>query len=162
MHCSGKLVILGILAVALASAAASWWFRYAATHRAAEFWGPQSARLIRDAPRVSLMRLFLSTAPKTRDISNAPGITHLRNALLEDRSFEWGQPIDAAPKGGGWKLAFSDPASGERFTIRFTSDCRGAVGEDGPMRRVVSTEPISKGLCEVFGELLPESEATAR
>jgi hypothetical protein len=54
MYYSGKLVIIGILAVAVASAAASWWFRYAATHRAAQYWGPETARLIRDAPTVEL------------------------------------------------------------------------------------------------------------
>ena len=51
MQLSGKLVIIGIVGVALAGAGAGWWFRYNATHRAAEFWGPQAVRLIRDAHR---------------------------------------------------------------------------------------------------------------
>lgn len=163
MKNSGKLVIIGILVVALVSAATSWWFRYKATHQAAEFWGPAAARLIRDAPHVSLERLVVSMAPISRDISAAPGITHLRNALLEDRSFKWGQKLEAAPKRGGWKLTFSDPASGEQLPIILTTDCRGAVvGGDGPERRVVSTEPISKGLIKVFAEHFPETEEPTR
>jgi hypothetical protein len=156
MRNSGKFVILGILTVALASAAASWWFRYSATHEAAQFWGPQNARLIRDAPHVALVRLILSEPPTTRDISRAPGMLHLRNALLEDRSFLWEQGIEAAPKNGGWKLAFSDPATGEQFTIRFTTDCRGAIDDSDPRGRAVSTAPIAKGLREIFAELSPD------
>jgi hypothetical protein len=159
---SGKYVILAVLAVAITGAAASWFFRYNATHRAAEFWGSQPARLIRDAPRVALIRWFVASPPKTRDISKAPGMTHLRNALLEDRSFNWDEPVDAAPKAGGWKLTFSDPSRGEQFTIRFTTDCRGAVDDLNPMRRLISTEPISRGLCEVFDENMPESEDQSR
>ena len=38
---SGKLVIIGIRGGRPAGGGASWWFRYNATHRAAEFWGPK-------------------------------------------------------------------------------------------------------------------------
>jgi hypothetical protein len=51
MRNSGKLLIFGILTVAVLLAGASWWFRYIATHRAARFWGPEAVRLIRDARR---------------------------------------------------------------------------------------------------------------
>jgi hypothetical protein len=158
-NASGKLVILTIVAVALAAAGTSWWFRYKATHRAASFWGPEGSQMIRDAPRVLLTRTPLSAPSLTRDISTAPGITHLRNALLEDRSFKWGQGISIAPKGGSWTLEFSTPASGEPFAILFSTDCRAAkaIGDDGAKKEwQVSTEPISKGLREVFDELTSE------
>jgi hypothetical protein len=155
---SGKLVILSILAVALVAAGTSWVFRYYTTHQAADFWGPTGSRLIRDAPRVSLSRIYLGSAPTTRDISKAPGITHLRNALLEDRSFGWRQTFDAAPKHFSWQLSFSDPAGGQQLTILFTSNCNGAMlSGTGRTQRTVSTEPISKGLCEVFTEYLPDA-----
>ena len=51
---SGKRLILGVVAACLVAAIASWWFRYAATHRAAQFWGSQAVALIRDAPHVTL------------------------------------------------------------------------------------------------------------
>jgi hypothetical protein len=160
---SGKLVIVCIITVALAAAGASWWFRFNSTNRAAKFWGPVGSRLIRDAPRVVLIRSYLVEEPKSRDISNAPGITHLRNALLEDRSFRWSQGVDAAPKSGGWKLEFSNPATTDRLTIHFTTDCRGAmVPSDLPKRAIVSTEPISTGLREIFEELFPEADAKPR
>src|SRR5882724_5292436 len=115
MHNSGKLLIITMFVAALAAAAASWWFRYEATHQSAQFWGPEAARLIRDAPTVELLTLQLAdktqsapSSPDTsalsvstfghkiwtiaakRNISTAPGLSHLRNALLEDRSFNWG------------------------------------------------------------------------
>src|SRR5262245_54361840 len=108
MDKSGKLVILGIFALAVALAGASWWFRYTATHRAAEFWGPEAARMIRDAAIVKLCSLkmvrpeqphYSALQPQLtdcRNISALPGITHLRNALLEDRSFRW-PPLSIRP-----------------------------------------------------------------
>ncbi len=101
-HISGKLVILGILAVAITGAAVSWYFRYNATHRAAKFWGPAAAALIRDAPEVTLLQKpFASVAALAGDpaavqasidksainISHAHGLVHLRNALLTGSQF---------------------------------------------------------------------------
>src|SRR5262245_5327090 len=98
---SGKLVIISILFVAIVAAGVSWAFRVYATHRAAGFWGPQAAWLIRSSQTAKLSRIDRSSdgtirIKTTRDVSNAPGITHLRNALLEDKSFEW-SPGNTAP-----------------------------------------------------------------
>ena len=87
MRNSGKLLILGIVAAAVLLAGASWWFRYNATHRMAEFWGPDVARRIRDAKRVYISRMNRDAegamlTDYTRDVSSAPGLTHLRAALL--------------------------------------------------------------------------------
>src|SRR4051794_18776886 len=103
---SGKLLIIGILAVAFVAAAGSWIFRYNATHRAAELWGPQVAQLIRDAPVVEFRKITppLEGAlpahesgeleqhlggPELINITSAAGLVHLRNALVEDLSFDW-------------------------------------------------------------------------
>ena len=172
MYYSGKLVIIGILAVAVASAAASWWFRYAATHRAAQFWGPETARLIRDAPTVEL---YQSKPPATftplsriddfleradaRDVSNAPGLTHLRNALLEDRSYRWPprpmQPVQRWP----WLLSFRNERQNEAAVLVFSPDWQ-YVGRLG-RKEVVSCQPIADGLAEMLGELAPAGEANA-
>jgi hypothetical protein len=107
---SGKLAIIGIVAVAVGAASVSWWFRFSATRDAVRFWGPDAAAMIRDAPHVTLIavepqssqeeaffkandgdrysidnRLFKVTS--RWNVSQANGLTHLRNALLEDRSF---------------------------------------------------------------------------
>jgi hypothetical protein len=163
MQSSGKLVILGILAVAVASAAASWWFRYEATHRAADFWGPDAAVLIRDAPGVLLIELRQLTALEAngppsrsfavgqdtyvaaleRDISQARGLLHLRNALLEDRSYAWDDPQLPWRDEIEWKwrlVFFGDRPPKE---IWFSSNARYAMREDGA---VISCSPIASGL----------------
>ena len=159
-------MILGILAVAIVMAGASWWYRYTATHRAVEFWGPEMAKLIRDAPVVELWRLqprlenvnqFSNGATPLRraksvDVSTARGLTHLRNALLEDRSFQWpAQPgrLDDRCK---WALVFYDKGREVNRSLLFTAD--GTSVAAPPADRIVSTEPIAAGLLEMFTEMM--------
>jgi hypothetical protein len=149
---SGKLLILGVFAIALAAAAASWWFRYNATHQAAKFWGPEAVRLIRDAPRVTLRSDDREDLP--RDISQAHGLTHLRAALLEDRSYDWAA---AGPADTSWSssLVFEVSAGAEpRVVILFSPDFNwaGNGSEGDPASHAVSTNPIAKGLAKFFTE----------
>jgi hypothetical protein len=153
---SGKRLILGVLVIGLAAAAASWWFRYSATHRAAEFWGPQAATLIRDAAHVTLRSDASSDDP--RDISNAPGLTHLRAALLEDSSFDWSA---AGSPDTNWdsSLVFEESEGAEpRAVILFSPDfhwvANGSSGD--PAKHVVATSSeFAAGLTKFFTELPP-------
>jgi hypothetical protein len=173
VNSSGKIVIIGILTVALASAATSWWFRYAATHRAAEFLGPSSARLIRDAPQALLCEIsppvastflanldnepddFLDLATR-RDISGARGLTHLRHALLEDRSYRW--PMSPAQPDVRWQWAmlFSDAAESEEVVLFFTSDWSLTTTLER-RGKIISCQPIAAGLRTMIGEITAES-----
>jgi hypothetical protein len=167
---SGKLLILGVLVIGLAGAAASWWFRYSATHRAAQFWGPQAATLIRDAPHVTLRSDTPSkdsqgknAADVPRDVSSAKGFTHLRDALLLDASYDW---TAAGPPDTDWSnsLVFAATEGAEpRAVIMFSPDfnwaANGAAGD--PAQHAVSTSPITKGLREFFAEQAQDS-ATER
>lgn len=172
---SGKYVILAVLAVAFIGAAASWFFRYNATHRAAEYWGPEAAQLIRDAPQVKLVKTPLAgLAPTTDskaiqatidshsiDISHARGLLHLRNALLEDANFNWTKGDEPPPQAADdilhWWLNFNDPASGKTVWMTFSENCRQVTlmvsQADGISKGTpISTEPIAKGLREIFAE----------
>ena len=174
-NASGKLVIIGIVIVALAAAGTSWWFRYNATHRAVRFWGPEAAVLIRDAPKVTLfrmpsaeiVRLAEDDAARARfddsayDITKARGLVHLRNALLDDRSFIWPRSGEPWPNPvsdiGHWYLSFHDPQSSNTVLMMFSKDCRQAarlkLGFAAYNLTSISTEPIAAGLAEMFGEL---------
>ena len=154
---SGKLLIIGVFLVALAAAAASWWFRYSSTHRAAEFWGPQAATLIRDAPRVTLRSDEAGDDP--RDISHAPGLTHMRAALLEDRSYDWSA---AGLPDTDWSssLVFEASEGAEpRVVILFSPDFQWAANGSAadPAQHAISTSPIAKGLQEFFAEQSPDA-----
>jgi hypothetical protein len=165
---SGKLVIISILSVALLAAGTSWWFRYSSTHRAAEFWGPQVAQLIRDAPLVEFRQLsppLESTLP-TREsgqlvqhisgpeminITAARGLVHLRNALVEDRSFAWPTVEPNSDDQWQWVLTFRDDSSRAGATILLSPEGDRVLSLEHP-QRVASTEPIAKGLREMFAE----------
>lgn len=177
---SGKLVIIGIILVALWAAATSWYFRYHATHQAAKFWGAEAAALIRDAPEVTLYKEPMASTDSLRsdpagiqaamqahiaksaiDISHAHGLLHLRNALLEDANFIWPspdeQPILPADDLGYWWLKFRDPKSGKETVIWFSEDCRQGKQHrqrpDGTWDATVfSAAPMANGLREMFAE----------
>ena len=159
---SGKLLILSVLVIGLAAAAASWWFRYSATHRAAQFWGPQAATLIRDAPHVTLRSDVPSknaegveAADVPRDISSAQGFTHLRDALLLDTSYDW---TAAGPPDTDWSnsLVFAAAEGAEpRAVVMFSPDFKWAAnGSSGdPAQHAVSTtNSMAEGLKKFFAE----------
>jgi hypothetical protein len=194
MRNSGKLLIIALFIAALAAASASWWFRYQATHRSAQFWGPEAARLIRDAPHVELLalrangpaRMMLQPAEPAkndspppagsptshspaeeirlgqatwtidarRDISNAPGLTHLRNALLEDRSFTWGPFLSDHDEQWTTAIVFRDGDENQPLTILFLpSFARALVYRPGSDRsQLIGTQPIAAGLAETISD----------
>jgi hypothetical protein len=175
-NASGKLVILGILAVAVAAAGTSWWFRYRATHETAEFWGPEVTSLIRDAPSVELLRLAPEDTENsigqftTRneeyavmdrvDASNAPGILHLRNALLEDRSYHgYGMIFKLTPNFWRWSLVFRDGQ--KSATLLFNEECELTTLGEGS-GSTANCKPIAAGLREMFAELSSPKETPAR
>ncbi|HEX2477150.1 MAG TPA: hypothetical protein VHK01_20510 [Lacipirellulaceae bacterium] len=164
MKVSGKLVIVAILMIAFAAAGASWWFRYSATNQAARYWGPEGSLLIRDARNVYLQRSPPETGPQV-NISQARGITHLRNALLEDRSFNWASKTIGETE-LEWVLTFFEPGT-DLMHIGIADDCRVIGGYTLGVNRVqvmqpVSCEPIANGLRELFMELEADSPRAAR
>lgn len=185
---SGKLVIVGIVTVAVCAAAISWYFRYNATHRVAKFWGPEAVALIRDAPQVTLRVMpfeavgDLANSPDAAeassvtdfDVSQAGGLTHLRNALLEDFNFVWPglndwQPINADDfHDWKWILEFRDPKNGKYAAMQFTQDCTLAArvmsskerGSD-KLTAIPTNRAMAKGLREMFAEFSGVSSADA-
>jgi hypothetical protein len=173
MQNSGKLVIIGILAVGLLASGTSWWFRYAATHKAARYWGSKTARLIRDASIVELyewrrlpdsvfqsdaLAIDLETAGG-RNISQARGLIHLRTAFLEDQSYIW--PAEQAlPGSWEWALVFREPQENQSAMIFITSDWKYVGHHEGG--GILSCEPISEGLKNFISELPSRSAETKR
>jgi hypothetical protein len=166
---SGKMLILGVLLLGVAMAAAAWWFRYSTTHRAVELWGPQAAMLIRDAPRVTLRSDSASTDAEgtkesdvARDISKAGGLSHLRNALLEDSSFDW-TAKGTADTNWGKSLVFERSEGAEpRIVVLFSPDFKWAANGSAsdPAKSAVATSgEFAKGLQEFFTEQKAEAPA---
>ena len=162
-----KWLIGVIVLIGCALAAFSWWFRFTATHRAAEFWGRDNFRLIRDAaiveayvPAVDHDLNRLAAKAVQRDVSHFPGMTHLRNALLEDRSYIWEKR--RLPPSADWSYGLRFADEEREVLIEFSADCRqlrtASPGEHS--RNKISCIPISTGLKTMFGELfLPTADA---
>ncbi|MGD9632840.1 MAG: hypothetical protein AB7G28_24575 [Pirellulales bacterium] len=159
---SGKMLIFGVLLLGLAMAAAAWWFRYSTTHRAVELWGAQGAVLIRDAPRVTLRSGAASQDAEgtsepdvARDISKAGGLTHLRNALLEDSSYDW---TAKGPADSNWgkSLVFERSEGAEpRLVILFSPDFKWAANGTAadPAKSAIATSgEFAAGLGKFFAE----------
>lgn len=178
-NASGKWVIIGILAVGLTAAGASWWFRYNATHHAATFWG-HNAWLIRDADHIQLLELRpgdRNAPPKPdaitvngypvvvtaeQDVSQAHGLAHLRNALLEDQSFNW--PAKTITDDLHWRWALKFDLENEHTTIFLTDDFLHATGDidAGAIPMVVSCDPVAPGLRTVIEEWHQADAAPAK
>ena len=97
---SGRWLTLAIGVICIALALVALWRRSRDTSRIREFWGANNARLIQHAPKVALRvendkETVTSDAPSLddgrawRDISQAPGLVHLRATLVDDRYFRW-------------------------------------------------------------------------
>jgi hypothetical protein len=116
---SGKVAIIAMIVVSLALTAFAWWYRYQQGRRAMEFWGPETAQLIRHAPRVELADLaevppldlprMIEAGDPSRfsgqNISDAPGLVHARHSLIVDSNFQWGERVES-PDAIAWDVAW--------------------------------------------------------
>jgi hypothetical protein len=147
MKNSGSKLILVMCGLALAAAVSGWWSRYAATHRAAEFWGPEAAALLRGPSQVELLELdgtvslhgirwgqanWQDALPVIahHNITDAKGLSHLRSALVEDRNYDWDQlparegnfSSDTSETDPKWFWALRLTANGHAVTALLSRD----------------------------------------
>lgn len=133
----------GLLMLGLAAATTGVLFQRQQTRRCLAFYGPAAARRITTAPRVSLLVVEPSGAVGVRwvdqrDVSQAPGLVHLRRGLVEDANFRWSELPPAEPLAAAawdYALEFSDPAGGDVTTLALDLDSAGGslavVGSPG-------------------------------
>lgn len=170
---SGKWVIVGILLVAFAAAGGSWWFRYNATSRVAQYLGRENVIAVRDASKVTLstfaepisipinsiwsvpVEQWLAQQPQTStDVTSAHGLLHLRNALLDDRSFEWESdainPVAVAAAKWTHALIFDDTNSGHHAYLILSTGSKLIKPADRTFP--LSYQPIATGIAEMLAE----------
>ena len=129
----GQIVIVLIVGVAVAMAGYTCWHHYRKGYQALQFWGQQSATLIRHAPQVELLKLSgnrqaddevsLGKAASQSvlrigeqdvpvlqrdDISTMRGLVHARHTLIVDRNFDWQQSVPDPVVDWDFALRFSD------------------------------------------------------
>jgi hypothetical protein len=103
----GTWLVVGLLLLGIGAAITGVWFQRQQTRRCLGFYGAAAARRIATAPRVELLLLRPGSAPgrlavrERFDVSQAPGLVHLRRGLVEDANFGW---RDAAASGPSDRL----------------------------------------------------------
>lgn len=95
----GTIVSVLLVVVGFAMAAFAWRFHATQNRRILGYLTPQVAERIAHAPKVHAWKVagpaVELTILKQRDVSNAPGISNIRYALVQDSTFDWTSP---APK----------------------------------------------------------------
>lgn len=118
MQISGRLVILVTVGLALAMSGGAWWYQYQASRQAAAFWGADAARLLVGSEQVVLLELGEPLAEgdgeavagraiaATCELSDKPGLVHLRHAFTQDADFDWtGRRRQLLQDSGPWAYA---------------------------------------------------------
>jgi hypothetical protein len=181
----GRLVIVGIVALALVAALFSTWYHYQHAHRSREFWGTSMAVLIAQAPQVEALRLDATEAGDSPDQAaegesnmvlpiefggrswsvvsakealKAPGMSNVRRALVLDTTFDWTSPPSDSPPHWQYALEFTD----ERHwtTVLFDFDSR-QVALTGGRKTALLDPAASKDMREFFAEQFAEPKGTA-
>jgi hypothetical protein len=167
-----KLVIL-LVGLALIAGATSWWYRYESAHQATTYWGNEAARLIAQPAEVEAFDLSLlgaeSALPKgaevldlgrkyqagePRTLTNARGMVHLRNALMSDRSYEWGTAVDPVEVDWRWCLRFFESSGEVRIVLSADLATLGRVVAGGvPPVKALSCRPLTESLQFYFVDL---------
>jgi len=165
---SGTRLVVAIGGLALALGVVSWWYRFESAHRATQFWGPAAAELI--AERSDVLGLKLELAPEPvdgvpsgdwislsphdyetplrKDLTDAPGMVHLRHALLTDSNYLWMKRPEV-PDTWRWVLRFSQ---GDRYVLILLSDDLARLGKSmnsSPIE-MISCQPMTATLREYF------------
>ncbi len=175
---SGSVVIVGIVVLALGAASFSWWFRVQATDQALALWGADRARLIQRGKQVQVLRLSSRPASddvaagaflelddqkllvtEQQDISAVRGLLHLRQALLEDRSFD--ESTVHEPNRTEWAFGLRISDGRLAMLLLFTRDFeKMAVVERGRVESVVSIakEPTAAGLATFCAEQFEDGQ----
>lgn len=98
---SGSRLVVGLLALGAALAAFALAFQWRQTDGCLAFYGSDVARAVAAAPHVELWHLAAGAAPGRLvatgrcDVSQAPGLVHLRRGLVEDANLDW-RPSEAS------------------------------------------------------------------
>ena len=163
---SGKLVLVGMITLAVVLATIAVWHRRESTRRPLELWGAEAAGLIAGSSRAELLVLSgvagaegdyvehkgSKIAVQQRyDLKQVRGLVHLRAALVEDASFHWGEQSECQPV---WQYGLQFIEGDRQAIVLLDLDCGVAAvaGRD----EIVSIRPIAAGLKQVIAEVQGE------
>jgi hypothetical protein len=160
----GKLVILLMLMTAVAAAGVAWWYQFRQGGKVLQLWGSAAAYRIRLAPKCELWqlaplsdeendeRLLVNdqawTIAARRDITEARGLVHARQALIQDANYLFEVPPHDKLPDWSYALRFQDE-SGQTLLVFALADGWVFEPQSGRYARLT---PIIGGLQKFFRE----------
>lgn len=163
-----RLVIVAMFVLAVAAATTAIWYLRGLSRRTVEQWGPAAGQLILQAPHIEawlLEPVGEEEAPpaaaidvegqhlavvERRDISQAPGITNVRRALMNDASYAWDASTRDAPR---WTHALQFSEADRKATLLFSHNPPQVMLLDDD--RPLSPHRIASGLHVFLEEQFP-------
>ena len=131
----GKYVIFAIFGTALAMAVFAWQFRISEGDDVLDYWGIESANLLRHANRVEFLKLDSAEAAdpdstltingtqqrivSVEDISSRKGLIHARHMFIVDHTYLWEESPPENIQSWHFALRFSD--DNKQVTLAFDS-----------------------------------------
>jgi hypothetical protein len=146
---TGKLIIVGILGLALAAATAGWMHQYYETDYVQSLWGSEALALIAYAPQVKMISRHEDggvKAAEETEASRVPGMSNIRYMLGRDFSYETATPEPTVEGQPSWGLEFRSDTNGAR--LDFSEDCRYVTLNGGKSAMLV--EPAAAELLSFF------------
>ncbi|QDU75635.1 hypothetical protein Pan97_26690 [Bremerella volcania] len=145
---SGKLVVAAMILIAAILAGITVWHHWSKGYASIAYWGATNGENIRYAPVV-----HLKTSGKTFDISQARGLVHFRQALIEDASFIGTTSQEATQPEWTHEVVFSWPEKSESTIVQFDL-AKGLLSlPDQPSILVAKPEPTLSGLNTFFADV---------
>ena len=185
----GKLVVLSFFFLGLALAGGAIWYHFAKSRWAMAFWQTDAARLLARAPEVELWKLTPATGSgesadsldatpagereslvidgqtlwvaQRRRMTNAPGLIHMRMALVEDANFDTQAAYPPNPR-WDYALRFTGEDPHQSLIVVIDSQhglVRRGEPSDAP---AASVSPIAKGLRRFVREPFVEQRNAKR
>jgi hypothetical protein len=167
----GKYAIATIVLLGVAAAVYSQIFNARLQRRALDLWGKRNAELMVNGPLANalllgpadakgdgaeLERLMVGgehfTVLAEKDAATKPGFSHLRQSLVNERSFDWSAEIEACRPRWKYALEFSD--GNHAIMLLIAPNCGFVrLTETGA---TASMQPVMKGIVEFMQEQFPE------
>jgi len=173
---SGKYTILFIIGVGVASAIGSQWYYHHLQQRPLALWGLGEANLMLNAPLTNALLLVPvdkvppGTLPagevrerimvgkerwivlKRKDVTNAPGFSHVRACLVDDESFDWNTKGGDCQPQWIYGLEFNDVEA--MVMVLFAPNCERATLVDTGAS--ASMRPVMPGIVRFMKEQFPD------
>jgi len=157
------LIILLTVGFGLAMAGGAWWYHYQESRRAAAFWG-DDVGLLTNGSKVALLELGKEGEEKVAgrvvknavDLSQKPGLIHLRYVFAEDANFRWeDQRREMVTDATAWEYALRFSDSERRLVVLFSRefDLLGKLEADGEHVHLVPIPRAASAIRKYLGDI---------